>query len=381
VRDTFNKKKIDQLKVGEVIVAEGLEVRRTNNCLVFYASKQVHGKRLRERLGSANEKMNLTKARKYLQQMVVLIPDAINSAIKNPNITFQEASSHYLSTLEQSGGKGILQKTQQFRMHLVPHFKKLKIKNISTLDVDKFVHKRSMASAAISTINRELATLRHMLNQLSDWNVLETKHIKVKNRSGEERRCGTFDKTQIHKMIECSKNDSDPYTYFFILIGFQTSMRHKEILRIKFEHFNHESKFLHVPEAKTGSRQVPVHDDLLNVIRIEQERRGKDTGFLFAAKSATGHRSYMKKQFQRVLVAAELQNFGFVPHSMRHTAISIVMRTSISVADAMRISGHKSPQMLLHYTHHDNQSVKLGLNALAEATSQPANATNGDIAA
>jgi hypothetical protein len=82
VRDTLNKKKIDQLKVGEIIVAEGLEVRRTNSDLVFYAAKQVQGKRLRERLGSANEKMNLTKARKYLQQMVVLIPDAINSAIK-----------------------------------------------------------------------------------------------------------------------------------------------------------------------------------------------------------------------------------------------------------------------------------------------------------
>jgi hypothetical protein len=69
VRDTLNKKKIDQLKVGEIIVAEGLEVRRTNSDLVFYAAKQVQGKRLRERSGSTNEKMNLTKARKYLQQM------------------------------------------------------------------------------------------------------------------------------------------------------------------------------------------------------------------------------------------------------------------------------------------------------------------------
>ena len=145
-------------------------------------------------------------------------------------------------------------------------------------------------------------------------------------------------------------------------------MRHGEILRIKFEDFDHDNRRLHVPEAKAGSRFVPVHDDLLKVIKGEQKRRGVEAGYLFAADSTSGHRSYMKKQFNRVLEAAGLASSGLTPHSMRHTAISIVMRSQVSIADAMMISGHKSSQMLLHYTHHNNMSVTRGVNALAAAT-------------
>ena len=197
------------------------------------------------------------------------------------------------------------------------------------------------AGVTVATVNREFATLRHMLNSLSDRGVVETKHISVKNKSGETKRRKTFSKEQIKAMLQCAANDHDRYTYFFVLIGFQTSMRHSEILRIRFEHFDFDNRTLHIPKAKAGSRIVPVHSSLLDVISKEKERRNVEQGYLFEAKSATGHRTYMKKQFNRVLHAAGLSESGFTPHSMRHTAISILMRGKLSIADVQVISGHK----------------------------------------
>ncbi|MFY0623166.1 MAG: site-specific integrase [Pelagimonas sp.] len=364
----ISKQNLQKLEVGKSITGEGLEVRKTSKGLMFYASTQVHGKRLRDKIGTEQHGMNLTKARVKLKELALSIPENIDLTVAQPNITFSDAAKLYISTSQESGGKNIQQKQQQLTMHLIPFFGKLKIKNISTLSVEKYGHQRLQAGAAVATVNREFATLRHMLNSLSEWGVAETKHIKVKNKSGEKQRVKTFSTEQIAKMLRCAENDHDRYTYFFVLIGFQTAMRHKEILRIRFEDFDFENLTLHIPEAKAGSRVAPIHESLAQVIRDEQRRRGVEAGYLFEADSATGHRTYMKKQFERVLNAAGLSGQGFTPHCMRHTAISITMRSGVSVADAQIISGHKSTQMLLRYTHHNNASVARGVNALASAT-------------
>lgn len=375
----ITKQKIQKLEIGKSITGEGLEVRKTQKGLVFYASSQTHGKRLRDKLGTEQDGMNLTKARYKLKELVLSIPETINVNIAKPNISFRDASAHYIELSEQSGGKNLIQKKQHFRMHLDPFFGTMKIKSIDTFSIDKYAHERRTAGAAISTVNRELATLRHMLNTLSDWGIVQTKHIKVKNRSGEAQRTKTFSADQIKKLLKCAANDHDPYTYLFILIGFQTAMRHGEILKIKFEDFDYDNGTLYIPVAKAGSRTAPVHQSLIQTVREEQMRRGVKAGYLFAAKSKTGHRTYMKKQFQRVLDAAGLSDNGLSPHSMRHTAISILMRSQMSIADAQVISGHKSTQMLLRYTHHNNMSVARGVDVLANVTACNANEPPADI--
>lgn len=365
----LSKQNLQKIEVGNSVTGEGLEVRKTSQGLVFYASTQVHGKRLRDKIGTEQQGMNLTKARKKLSELVSSIPEHIDLEVAQPNITFTEAANRYVPTLKESGGKNIKQKQQQLRMHLVPYFGKLKIKNISTLSIEKYGHQRLQAGAAVATVNREYATIRHLLNSLSEWGIVETKHIKVKNKNGEKRREKTFSTEQITKMLRCAENDHDRYTYFFVLIGFQTAMRHEEILKIRFDDFDFENLTLHIPEAKGGERVAPIHESLAQVIREEQRRRGVETGYLLASNSASGHRTYMKKQFERVVNAAGLSGQGFTPHCMRHTAISIIMRSGVSVADAQVISGHKSTQMLLRYTHPNNTSVVRGVNALADATS------------
>lgn len=372
----ITKTQIDKLAINQKLCGEGMEIRRSKKGLTFYAATQVNGVRLREVIGYEKDGMNLTRAR---QKLAALSSDTYRNhsqKVQNPKIKFNDASAYYLQVLHDTGGKNIKQKTQQIKMHLNAFFGKTQIKKIKKLDVDKYIKTRRDAGASVSTINRELATVRHMFNQISDWGVVTTSHLSIKNISGENRKDKTFTNTQVKEMLCHAKSDSDPYTYFFILIGFQTSMRHSEILKIKFEDFDHDNKKLTLSDAKAGRRQVPIHDSLLEIIREEQQNRGVKSGFLFASHSKTGHRSYMNNQFNRVLEAAGLQDSGLTPHSMRHTAISTIMRTKISISDAMVISGHKSASMLLHYTHHNSEGVSLGVSTLAGLTSEPSSTLN-----
>lgn len=353
------------MTIGDKIFGEGLEIRKTTNGIAFYANCQVHGQRLRQHLGSDINGMNLTKARSALQYEIQKIPEQLMSGQARPNIKFDEAADHYINTLNVTGGKNIHQKSQQLRMHLKPFFKNRKVSSISTLDVEKYQHIRLDAGMTIASVNRECATLRHMLGKLEEWGILDTKSIKIKNMKGERRKTKTFSDEQIRKMLQAAKNDADKYTHLFVVIGFMTSMRHTEILKIKFEDFDHRNGTLSIPEAKAGQRTIPVHTTLLDIITQEQNNRGVKSGHVFASNSVTGHRTFMKKQFQRCLKAAGLDGLGYTPHTMRHTAITAVINNGASIADAQIISGHKTTNMLLHYVHYNNQAVKHAVSKLA----------------
>jgi hypothetical protein len=60
----LSKQNLQKIEVGKSVTGEGLEVRKTSQGLVFYASTQVHGKRLRDKIGTEQQGMNLAKARK-----------------------------------------------------------------------------------------------------------------------------------------------------------------------------------------------------------------------------------------------------------------------------------------------------------------------------
>ena len=176
----ISKQNLQRLEVGKSITGEGLEVRKTPKGLVFYASTQVHGRRLRDKIGAEQHGMNLTKARLKLKELVLSIPETIDLSVAQPNITFSEAAKLYLETLRDSGGRNISQKEQQLRMHFVPFFGRVKVKSITTLSIEKYGHQRLQAGAAVATLNREYATLRHLFNSLSEWGVVEVEsHVPL----------------------------------------------------------------------------------------------------------------------------------------------------------------------------------------------------------
>ncbi|WP_439504206.1 tyrosine-type recombinase/integrase [Methylophaga sp.] len=365
MKKNITKQEIQSMNNGDKIYGEGLEIRKSISGIAFYACCQVRGQRLRQRLGSDQDGMNLTKARSALRREINKVPQQLSSGRSNPNIRFDAAADYYISTLKIAGGKNIDQKSQQIRMHLKPFFNNRKISSITTLDIEKYQHNRRNSGMAISTVNREGATLRHMLGKLDEWGIVNTKAIKIKNLSGERRKTNIFSDDQIRRILKAAESDFDKYTYLFVVIGFMTSMRHTEILKIKFEDFDHRSASLTIPEAKAGQRTIPVGTTLLEIIRKEQEKRAVKSGYVFASESVTGHRTYMKKQFQRCLKAAGLDGLGYTPHTMRHTAITLVISSGVSIADAQVISGHRTTSMLLNYVHHNNQAVKSAVGALA----------------
>ena len=101
------------MREGDRLCGEGIEIRKSKKGLIFYAATQVNGHRLRAKLGSDKEGMNLTKARQQIIKLVAEHSSKNMKISKMPNITFKEASEKYLFTSTETGGKNLKQKNNK----------------------------------------------------------------------------------------------------------------------------------------------------------------------------------------------------------------------------------------------------------------------------
>jgi hypothetical protein len=94
--------------------------------------------------------------------------------------TISSAAQLYLDRMLQEGGKNVERKRQQLLQYLVPHFGDHPLSRITTFDIERYKKIRSSQPIRSrkklgqgeahplnkpSTINRELATLSHVLNK------------------------------------------------------------------------------------------------------------------------------------------------------------------------------------------------------------------------
>ncbi|HZA28155.1 MAG TPA: tyrosine-type recombinase/integrase, partial [Gammaproteobacteria bacterium] len=87
--------------------------------------------------------------------------------------------------------------------------------------------------------------------------------------------------------------------------------------------------------------------------------------WLFPAKdSKTGHAVAIEKAFRRVVAAAGLDTKEVVRHTLRHTAISHLVQAGVDLPTVQRISGHKTLQMVVRYSHQNSDHIQAAMDKL-----------------
>ena len=148
--------------------------------------------------------------------------------------------------------------------------------------------------------------------------------------------------------------DQDGYVWLFVMFGLNTAMRHSEILQRRYDEVDWDHCRIWINKAKAGEREQPITPTLRDALKRQREMEEDQDGWIFPSrtKSAHGpHRVSLAKQFQRVVLRAELIPAQCTPHIMRHTAITRLVKANVDLATIKAISGHKTMAMILHYSH------------------------------
>lgn len=128
-------------------------------------------------------------------------------------------------------------------------------------------------------------------------------------------------------------------------LAVETAMRLSEMYTLTPDQVNLSARAVFLEKTKNGdSRSVPLSSVAVGLLQGFK-------GFPWFAQFK-GHRknttNYLSKRFHDIFDMAHCDDLRF--HDLRHTAVSLMFeRTSLSVEEIMKISGHRTHRMMMRY--------------------------------
>ena len=308
--------------------------------------------------------------------------------------SFAEAATEYLVGLEttlsdgQKGFHDLSNKRRNVDKYLVPYFGTHRCDKITDFLVKHYQRKRHDQDANVATVNRELATLSHMMNTMVDWKwIKDSDRPKIEKAEEPRKKIVILSDGNAEALFHAAVGDQAPGTWLFVAIGLNTAMRHSEILRIAWANIDFDLRRIDISRAKAGQRIQPITAALTGALRKEHARRPKGDIYLFPASregTKTPYLRDMDRQFQRAVIRAGLDPMEVTPHVMRHTGITRLVMAGVDLPTIQRISGHKTLSMVLRYVHlvdkHIDRSIEaIGTSFLDAVTPELHTASNGKV--
>jgi integrase len=357
-----------KLSPGKKIDEHGISFERLANGDGRYSINiMVDGQRIHRVVGKESEGVTRQQAEDLIEN---LRTDARHGRLNLPKarktvLSFSNAATKYLEKLKEEGGKDINRKKIRFDLHLNPFFKETPLNKICSFDIERYKKHRLEAKAAHGTINRELASISHLLNKAIEWDWIDKKPL-IKLFKETQSRITYLTIDQINRLITAAKEDQHTQVYLFIMIGLETAMRRMEILSIKLKDIDLEKRVIFIPQAKAGARQQPITSNLGEILQPYINNASTEQTYLFPANSAAGHTVSIEKSFRRVVTAAGLDPKQVIRHTLRHTAITHLVQAGVDLPTVKRISGHKTLQMVERYSHQNGQHIQTAMDKLED---------------
>lgn len=359
-----------KLRPGKKLQEHGISFERTANGDGRYSINiMVDGVRVHRVIGKESEGVTRKQAEDFIEQART---DARKGRLNLPKgrkvvLGFREAADKYLIKLEKGNGKDLYMKKFRFEGHLKPFFKDKSIAKITSFDIERYKKYRLEEGAKPGTINRELSAFSHLYTKAIEWNWIDHRPFAMKKFNEDRGRIVYLTPEQITKLLNAAKQDQNEHIYPFIVIGLETSMRKMETLSIRLEHIDTARRIIYIPQAKGGAREQPITKRLADFLTGYIETADPGQEWLFPSPaSRTGHTVSIEKPFRRVVKNAGLDDKEVVRHTLRHTAITHLVQAGVDLPTVQRISGHKSFDMVVRYSHQNGKHIKSAMEKLEE---------------
>ena len=356
------------LKPGEQICEHGITAKRLADGDIHYSVAvmvdrlRIHRVIGRDSDGTTRSQCEsfIEKARTNAREGRLSLPRA-----RKTHLAFAKAASIYLSGESEAGAKDLVLKERHLRLHLTPYFGSMRIHRISLFTVEKFRNHMIRNGHKPGHVNRVLSTFRHMGNRLAARGQIPSSLPMIKLEQPENRRLRVLAHEEESALLNAALEDSNSHLWLFIKIGLSTSLRHSEILSMRFDGFNPAHRRLRVRVKGGRWREQPLTRELTQIFMAEQRMAEDPQGWIFPnSGSASGHMKSMKMAFRRCVIRAGLDSYEVVPHTMRHTAITNLASTGADVRTIQEFSGHRSLAMVMRYTHAQDRRVDKAIDQM-----------------
>jgi integrase len=261
----------------------------------------------------------------------------------------------------------------------------LALDSITSDFIAGFVAKRQEAGMQVSTINRELATLRRMFHLAQEWGRVTTVLPKVRMLPGERQRervlTGEEEASYLKAAVALGEGQleayarasggiratvrgkepikpSDPFLLRdVVMVLLDCGLRPEECHRLKWENIRDGAVEIFTGKRKASRRRVPASQRVLAVLEM---RKADNREWVFPSKTKSGHIEgfTLKKQHEAALTASGVPRF--VIYDLRHTCLTRWAKT-MDPFTLKKLAGHSDLNTTMRYVHLNDDDVRAAM--------------------
>lgn len=205
----------------------------------------------------------------------------------------------------------------------------------------KIKNKNKLVST--TTINREGALLRSILNRAVQWGVLSFNPIKKISMFKEEPK----ERILTEKEIKLLVRSADVPLKHIILVALNTGMRRGEILNLHWHQINVERGFITVQKTKSRKlRRIPLNRSMKRLFsHLYLSRDGR--GFVFENPDTGEPFQDIKTAWYSLLRRTGIKDFRF--HDLRHCFATYTMLNGGDLISLKETLGHEDIKTTSRY--------------------------------
>ena len=245
--------------------------------------------------------------------------------------------------------------------HLAETFEGMRVTNIDTPTIKKFIQKRRDEGAANATINRELAALKRMLimgARQTPPKVNRVPYIPMLKENN--TRKGFFE----HGEFEAVRDVLPDYLKGYVTFAYKGGWRKEEISNLTWAEVDRANWIVCLNPGETkndDARTVYLDEELKEVFKAQWEARKKGlspiTPYVFPNWDGKGKIKDARKAWNKACEDAGIGKKLF--HDFRRTAVRNMVRAGVPERVAMTVSGHKTRSIFDRYNIVNDTDLRL----------------------
>jgi integrase len=266
-----------------------------------------------------------------------------------------------LAKLHQEHAEGYIKSHKctemTLRRHLVPRWGKVRLDEIKTQEVSKWLADKVAEGLAPSTVERIRMTFNRSFELASRWGLPGAEINPVKNvtrrkfNNARDRFLSPEEAARLHKAASESDNTQLASIVALLLLS---GARKMELLKAKLEHVDLERRLWLIPETKNGTpRYVPLSEQAVKV--IESLPRWDQCEWLIPNPKTRKPFISIKRAWDTARKAAKLPDLRI--HDLRHSFCSSAVAAGVDLYTVGKIAGHRDYKSTQRYSHLANDTL------------------------
>ncbi len=324
------------------------------------------GERRKPALGLYGE-LTVEQARSLAQEWLAEVrrggdPSAAKAAARSAP-TVKELCTKFMEDYSKQRNKPSTQRGYQAVIDrcIVPMLGRLKVQDVKRPDVatamKKMAHKPAEA-------NRAFSVMRKMFNLAEVWGhrpdgTNPCRHVPMYPNGKATHLISDEDMGKLFRRLEHIEAEGlENYVIpLAIRLQFEFAARRSEICPLEWDWIDLEKRRVVWPDSKTGGISKPMSEEAYRLLSSAPRQDGCPY-VLPSPNDPTRHMTHGEHYggWTRVLKAAGVPHVG--THGIRHRATTDIANSGVPTKVGMKLTGHKTVAMFMHYVHTEDKPVR-----------------------